>query len=89
MKRRRSNSFTQQCKYKISDDVFKIISKELDTVGNICEISEKFFEFLSKHEKLYAKEFDSNFKDYRDINPKGKEKFKNKKPNFLPIHKQS
>ena len=35
---------------------------------------EKYFEFLNKYEKQYAKEFDSKYNDYRDIDQKEKEK---------------
>ena len=87
----RCNSSNQYYKSEISDEVFNIISKELnvDNVsGNVCDILEKYFEFLNKHEKEYKKEFDSNYGDYRDINQKEKEKFVNKKLNMLPIHKE-
>ena len=60
--------------------------KELNVNGNICEILEKYFEFLNKHEKQYEKEFDSKYDDYRDIDQK--EKYVNKKLNMLPIHKE-
>ena len=67
--------------------MFNIISKELNVNGNICDILEKYFEFLHKYEKQYAKEFNSKFDDYRYINQKEKEKYVNKKLNMLPIHK--
>ena len=84
----RCNAFNQHYKSEISDEVFKIISKELNVNGNICEILEKYFEFLSKYEKQHAKEFDSKYNDYRDIDQKEKEKFVNRKLNMLPIHKE-
>ena len=68
--------------------MFNIISKELNVNGNICDILEKYFEFLNKYEKQYAKEFDSKYDDYRDIDQKEKEKFVNKKLNMLSIHKE-
>ena len=86
----RCNAFNQYYKSEISDEVF-IISKELnvDNDGsNVCDILEKYFEFLNKYEKEYEKEFDSKYNDYRDINPKEKEKYVNKKLNKLPIHKE-
>ena len=52
--------------------MFHIISKELNINGNICEILEKYFKFLNKDEKLYAKEFDSKYDDYGDIDQKKK-----------------
>ena len=69
----RCNAFNQYYESEISDEVFNIISKELnvDNDGsNVCDILEKYFEFLNKHEKEYEKEFDSKYNDYRDINPK-------------------
>ena len=84
----RCNAFNQHYKSEISDEVFNIISKELNVNGNICEILEKYFEFLNKYEKQYAKEFDSKFDDYRDIDQKEKEKYVNRKLNMLPIHKE-
>ena len=68
--------------------MFNIISKELNVDGNVCDILEKYFEFLNKHEKEYAKEFDSKYDDYRDIDQKEKEKYVNKKLNMLSIHKK-
>ena len=86
----RCNAFNQYYKSEISDEVFNIISKELnvenDGDNNVCDILEKYFEFLNKHEEEYEKEFDSKYNDYRDIKPKEKEKYVNKKINMLPIH---
>ena len=85
----RCNSFNQYYKSEISNEVFNIISKELnvDNIGgNVCDILEKYFELLNNYEKEYEKEFDSKYNDYRDINPKEKEKYVNKKLDMLPIH---
>ena len=68
----RCNAFNQHYKSEISDEVFNIISKELNVNGNVCDILEKYFEFLNKLEKEYAKKFDSKYDDYRDIDQKGK-----------------
>ena len=59
----RCNAFNQHYKSENSDEVFNIISKELNVNGNICEILEKYSEFLNKYEKQYAKEFDSKYND--------------------------
>ena len=74
----RCNAFNQHYKSEISDEVFNIISKELNVNGNICEILEKYFEFLNNYEKQYSKEIDSKYDDYRDIDQKEKEKYVNK-----------
>ena len=84
----RCNAFIQRYKSEISDEVFNIISKELNVNGNECEILEKYFEFINKYEKEYAKEFDSEYDDYRDINEEEKIDFIKKKLNMLPIHKE-
>ena len=84
----RCNAFNQQYKSEISHEVFNIISKELNVNGNICDILKKYFEFLNKYEKQYAKEFNLKYDDYRDIDQKEKEKYVNRKLNMLPIHKE-
>ena len=68
----RCNAFNQHYKSEISDEVFKIISKELNVNGNIHDLLEKYFKFLNKYEKQYGKEFDSRYDDYRDISEKEK-----------------
>ena len=66
----RCNVFNQYYKSGFPDEVFNIISKKLNVNGNICEIFEKFFDFLNKYEKQNGKEFDSKYDDYRDIDQK-------------------
>ena len=66
----RCNAFNQHYKSEISDEVFNIISKELNFNGNICDLLEKYFKFLNKYEKQYGKEFDSRYDDYRHIDQK-------------------
>ena len=80
-------AFIQDYKSEISDEVFNIISKELNLKGNICDLQENFFKFLNKYEKQYAKEFDIKYDDYRDIDQEEKTDFI-KKINILPSHKQ-
>ena len=60
----RCNAFNQHYESETSDEVFNIISKELNVSGNICEILEKYFKFLNKYEKQYAKEFSSKYDVY-------------------------
>ena len=88
IKRGRCNDFNQHYKSEISDEVFKVISKDLEINGNISDLLEKCFKFLNEYEKQFAKEFDSKYDDYRDIDQKRKTDFINKKLNMLPIHKQ-
>ena len=84
----RCKAFNQHYKSEISDEVFNIISKELNVDGNECEILEKYFEFLKEHEKQYTEKFNSKYDDYRDLDQKEKEKYVNRKLNMLPIHKE-
>ena len=81
-------AFNQHYKSEISDEGFNIISNELNVNGNICEMFEKYFKFLNKHEKQNAKEFDSKHDDYRDIDQNEKTEYMNKKRNMLPSHKE-
>ena len=84
------NAFYQRYKSEISDEVFNIISKELNVNddSNEYEVLEKYFEFLKEHEKQYAEEFNSKYDDYRDINQKEKTNYINKKLNMLSVHKE-
>ena len=84
----RCNSFIQHFNSEISDEVFNNISKELNVNGNIYDLLEKYFEFLSKYENLYAKEHDSEYEDYRDINQREKIEYFNNEFNMLPVHEQ-
>ena len=68
--------------------MFKKLSKELDNNGNICDLLEKCFKFSNKYEKQHAKEFDSNYDDYRDNDQKEKTEYNKKKLNLLPIHEE-
>ena len=62
----RCASYNQYYLSSISDEVFNIISQELNVKGNICEILEKYFEYTNKQTKKIESEYDSQFKDYRD-----------------------
>ena len=79
LKASRRNAFSQHYKSIVSYNVFNIISGELDLNANICEILEKYFEFLSKYEKTYAKEFDENMMNIEIL-------FKWKKLTFLIVN---
>ena len=68
----RCNALIQHYISESSDEEFNIISIELNVNGNIYENLEKYFESLNEHEKQNAKEFDSKYDDYRDINQKEK-----------------
>ena len=77
---------TQFYKSNISDEVFNIISKDLEFDGNVCEILEKYFDYTNKHRKTIEYEYDSQFNDYRDIDEEERTKYSNKKFDKPPIH---
>ena len=86
----RCSALNQYYKSNISQEVFNIISKELginDNV-NVCEIIDKYFEYTNKQRKIIEDEYDSKFKDYRDIDVEEKTEHINKELNKLPIHKK-
>ena len=68
----RCKAFNQYYKSEFGHEVFKIVSKKLNVNGNVCDLLEKYFEFLIKYGKLYAKEFDSKYEDYIDTHQKEK-----------------
>ena len=69
--------------------MFNIISKELNIDDiNVCEIIDKYFEDTNEKRKIIEEEYDSNFKDYRDIDEEERTEHINKELNKLPIHKK-
>ena len=84
----RCNALNKHYKSEISDEVFIFISRNLNVNGNICYLLEKYFDFLNKYEKLYAKEFNSKYEEYSDINKKEKADFSDNKLNMLPVHEE-
>ena len=84
----RCSDLIQYYESSISDEVFNIISKELDINGKVCEILERCFEYTNKHRKLTKDENDSQFIDYRDNNEEERTKHINKEFNKQPIHKK-
>ena len=86
IKRGRVCSFNQYYKSKICDEILKIISQELYVKGNIYDIIEAYLNYKNKHFKIYEKEYENQFNDYRDEDEEGKEKYINEKLSKLPIH---
>ena len=81
-------ALNQNYKSTISNEVFIFISKELNIDGNICEVSDKYFEYTKNIEKIIENEYYSQFEDYRDINQEEKSNYINKEINKLTIHKK-
>ena len=84
---RSCSALAQYYKSNISEEVFNIISKELEIDGNVCEILEKHFDYTNKHRKTIENEYDSQFNNYSDIDEEERTKYINKKLNKPPIHK--
>ena len=74
-------------KSKFSDEVFKIISKELDINGSVCEILEKNFEYTNKQRKTIENEHEPQFNDYRDNDEEERTEHITKELSKLSIHK--
>ena len=87
----RCSAVNQYYKSNISKEVFNIISKEInidDVNDNVCEIIAKHFEYTNEKRKILKEEYDSNFKDYRDIDEEERTDHINKELNKLAIHKK-
>ena len=80
-------AFNQYYKSNHYNDIVRILSKELGVNGNIYDIIEEYLRYKNKHFKIFEKQFESNFTDYRDENVEEKEIYINKKLGNLEIHK--
>ena len=82
-------AFNQYYKSKISDDIFKIISRELnlDEKANVYDKIEAYMKYKKDHIKIIEEEYESKFDDYRNINEDEMNKHINKKLSQLPIHR--
>ena len=83
------SALNQYYKSNISQEVFNIISKELNIDDNVCEIIDKYFEYTNKQRKIIEEEYDSKFIDYRDNDEEERSEHINKELNKLPIHKKN
>ena len=90
IKRRRCSALNQHYKSNISQEVFNIISKEINVSGNdnVCEIIDKYFEYTNKQRTIIEDEYNSKFKDYRDIDVEERTEHINKELNKIPIRKK-
>ena len=87
IKRGRVCAFNQNYKSKHCDDIIKIINKELAVKGTVYDTIEAYMEYKNKHFKIFEKEYEDQFDDYRDENVEEKEKFINEKLSNLRLHK--
>ena len=80
-------AFSQYYKSKNCDDFLEIISKDLCVKGNDYDIIEAHMEYKNKHFKIFEKEYEDQFNDYRIENVEDKEKYVNEKLSNLRLHK--
>ena len=64
----------------------KIILEVLNVKGNIYDIIEAYLKYNIKHYKIFEKECENQFDEYRDINVEEIEKYIDEKLSKLPIH---
>ena len=86
-KRGRVCAFIQYYKSKHCDDILKIINKELAVKRTVYDTIEAYMEYKNKHFKIFEKEYEDQFDDYRDENVEEKEKYFNEKLGNLRLHK--
>ena len=80
-------AFNQYYKSKHCDDLLKIINKELTVKRTVHDTIEAYMEYKNKHFKIFEKEYENQFNDYRDENVEEKEKYANEKLSNLRLHK--
>ena len=85
----RCSALNQCYKSNFSDEVFHIISKEIDinVIANVREILDKYFEHTNDQRKIIENACDSKFNDYRDNDEEERTEHINKDLIKLPIHK--
>ena len=80
-------AFNQYYKSKHCDDILKIINKELAVKGTVYDTIEAYMEYKNKHFKIFEKEYEDHFEDYRLENEEEKQKYINEKLSNLRLHK--
>ena len=70
-------AFNQNDKSKSCDDILKIISKELNVKESVYDKIEVYMKYKNEHFKIFEKEFENQFSDYRNENIEEKEKYSN------------
>ena len=79
-------AFNLYYKSKNCDDILKTISKQLNVKGSVYDKIEAYMKYKNEQFKIFEKEYENQFKDYRNENLEEKEKFINEKLSDLPIH---
>ena len=80
-------AFNQYYKSKHCDHILKVINKELTVKGTVYDTIEAYMEYKNKHFKIFEKEYEKQFNDYRDENVQEKEEYINEKLSNLRLHK--
>ena len=80
-------AFNQHYKSKHCDDIIKNINKELAVKGTVYDTIEAYMEYENKHFKVFEKENEDQFDDYRLENVEEKEKYINEKLSEFRRHK--
>ena len=79
-------AFNQYYKSKHCNNILEIMKKELAVIGTVYNTIEAYIEYKNKHFKIFEKEYEDHFDDYRDENTEEKENYINEKLSQLPIH---
>ena len=61
-------AFNLYFKSKRCDDILKFKSEELKVKGDFYDIIEAYQNYKNKHFKVFEKEYEDHFNDYRDEN---------------------
>ena len=80
-------AFNQYYKSKHCNDILKIINIELAVKGTVYDTIEAYMEYKNKHFKIFEKEYENQFDDYRHENVEEKEKYIIEKLSELRLHK--
>ena len=80
-------AFNQYYKSKHCNDILKIINEELAVKGTVYDTIEAYLENKNKHFKIFEKEYEDQFDEYRDEDIEEKEKYINENISNLRLHK--
>ena len=80
-------AFNQYYKSNHCDDILKIINEELAVKGTVYDTIKAYMEYKNKHFKIFEKEYESQFEDYRHENEDEKKKYVKEKLSNLRLHK--
>ena len=79
-------AFNQYYKSRIIDVILKVISEKLNDKGNTSDLIEAYLKYKNQQLKIFEKEYEKQFDEYRNINVEEKEKYINEKLSQLPAH---